>query len=304
MSNVTKAIPVLNVLGDGQYEFAHYQPWCRVAGKKLKFIDENIELTTNYDEGQSESEDDNQQAHNKSASKPSPPDPLPSIVHSHGQENVTGVNLGPSHIDIPSLLSRDSDTYLPSIVLPDIIEHESPRNDQRLPSQHGLSDPWSLQVQTSFVEDATSRQPENGGIPGGQRHIPSANKYSFPTVTCLGLCKSPLAIESRFPIKDSYKAELIRYYVDSLAPVFDICDAEMAFARTLVEMARTSHTLFDSIFAVSSKHLSSRSDEMKLQRPCSDCFQTAFNSCGTMLSSGLFASIVLLYFHEYIEGKI
>lgn len=291
-------------LSDGQFEFAHHQPWCRVTGKKFKFIDENIELYTNYDESPSESDGDSQQGHNKSASKSSLTFPLTSTQPSYSQPNTTDSNLGSSYLDIPSLLSGNGEVSLPGIELADDFRQGLSQHSQRPSFQYELRpNTWSLQDPGFLGGNTSARHHEANGRPEDQRHILPTGKDEFPHDTCLGLCKSPLPDDSKFPVKDRSEADLIRYYVDNLAPAFDLCDPEMTFARTLLEMAGSSHTLRHSILAVSEKHRTSLSGGAKVQRTCSACSQTAFTSTSTMVNEVIFASIILLYFHGHVEGK-
>lgn len=257
-----------------------------MAGKKLKFIDETVELSANYDGGLSESDenDQDQQDHNESISTPSIPSaPAPALPF-HNQ---------------PDAASTDLDLVNESR---GIIQPASAGDHLRSSQSGSRIHPWYSPALSGLARDPSTQHYEDYDIQGTPIHGSTVHTSVWPSIACLGACKSLLAVDSQFPVKEFPEAELIRYYVENLAPVFDLCDLEMNFTRTLLEVAGSFRGLLGAIYAVSEKSIGGFQRRTQLRKLCSQCFQAVSSSCDGMLDDSSFAFIVLSHFHERIEG--
>ncbi|KAF6823501.1 arca-like protein [Colletotrichum plurivorum] len=109
-----------------------------------------------------------------------------------------------------------------------------------------------------------------------------------------------------WPLRDRQEAFLYRYFVDSLAPLFDLCDSNRHFARVVPKRAVYCPTLLNAMFAAASKRLSRTMgvDAVIADRYHQRCLRSlipALSSSTAVVDDNLLAAVVILRFTEEVD---
>ena len=114
----------------------------------------------------------------------------------------------------------------------------------------------------------------------------------------------------QWPMKNDQEAMLFRYFIDTLAPRFDLCDDERHFAKAVPRQAVFCPTLLNAIMAVSAKQLSrtnTSSDSLIVDyyhQKCLDVLIPELSNSAAIMDTNLLAAIVILRYMEEIDVPI
>ncbi|KAI1752261.1 hypothetical protein F4782DRAFT_147987 [Xylaria castorea] len=279
-----------------EFEFPTEQKWCIVAGKRLAFIDETVETTANNEEEDREFRE--------------PLSPI-QILSDHEENEIPGL--------LPSPLARNS---TPDTVSGPGIEHGTDETDifSKSPSfpEHSngiisLLDPYTSSPEVVYHVLQGSSVPEFGsqGTQGVDSHSHVFAHVTYPShISCLGICEPFSAQASFFPLRELSEAESMRHYIDQVAPIFDLYDREMSFARSVPEAAGSRPMLMRIISNVATRHRESfhhhRPPLINTEdRPwCAGCLDRTLATRNRMLDGCVLATIVLLRFLVVIGSKL
>ena len=105
------------------------------------------------------------------------------------------------------------------------------------------------------------------------------------------------------------EAMLLRYFVESLAPLFDLCDHERHFATVVPRRAVICPPLMNAVLAASAKRLSRINDFDPLvvdryHQNCLDALIPALSSSVAIMDENLLTAIVILRFMEELDVPI
>ncbi|KAL9109913.1 MAG: hypothetical protein Q9227_005436 [Pyrenula ochraceoflavens] len=109
-----------------------------------------------------------------------------------------------------------------------------------------------------------------------------------------------------WPLHDKQEAYLMRYFVEKLAPWFDLCDNAKHFAQVVPQRAAVCLPLLYAIFAVSAKELSRTAvfDEKvsdQYHQMCLEYMIPAMNDTATIMDENMLAATVILRYLEELE---
>lgn len=102
---------------------------------------------------------------------------------------------------------------------------------------------------------------------------------------------------------------LFRYYIDSLTPLFDMCDEEKHFARIVPLRAATCCPLFHAILAYAAKHLSRLGNYKtevadRYHQKCLNALIPALSNSSAVIDENLLTSLILLRAMEEVDMPI
>ncbi|GAP92509.2 putative arca-like protein [Rosellinia necatrix] len=259
-------------IDEREFEFPTKQQWCIVAGKRLAFIDETVETTANHAEGGSDFD--------REFDKPLSPI---QILSSHGQNTVSDFLPPPSaQNSVADILNEpdheqgvgEAETFSQSSSYPEQSDHITPLLDRYASSPEIVYNVWQRSSGAEF----------DSHVPLGVDSHPHGSSF-----THLG------------------EAELMRYYIDQVAPIFDLYDREMNFARSVPEAAGLRPELMNIISIVATKHRECfyyhQSPPVSAEERawCVRCLERALTTSHRMLDGCVLATIVLLRFIDVIE---
>ncbi|KAI1363632.1 hypothetical protein F5Y08DRAFT_308983 [Xylaria arbuscula] len=285
-----------------EFQFPSKQKWFIFSGKRLAFIDETVETSTNY--GQ-EDFDFNVE----------PNEPLSLVPVLSNQEQIASSDLTASPL---------AQNHAPGTPTAAGAHHGRKETVTSLPSPsihrqlHPV--PFSLDQDISSPEDAlvTWHRPSVFGL-GSKRDYREDSYHQdnslihgicHPSLSCLGICEPLQSPTHIFPLRDFREAESIQYYASELAPNFDLYDREKNFARGIIEAVGERPILMGIISNLATKHResfhvhrSSRSETAN--RPwCTECLRGLVVTNNHMLDGCVLASIVLLRFSALLESLL
>ncbi|GKT88537.1 arcA-like protein [Colletotrichum tofieldiae] len=109
-----------------------------------------------------------------------------------------------------------------------------------------------------------------------------------------------------WPLRDRQEAFLYRYFVDRLAPFFDMCDSDKHFAKVVAKRAVQCPTLLNAMFSASAKRLSRTIgvDVAVADRYNQRCLRSlipALSSSTAVVDDNLLAAVVILRFTEEVD---
>ncbi|CCF40314.1 hypothetical protein CH063_10914 [Colletotrichum higginsianum] len=109
-----------------------------------------------------------------------------------------------------------------------------------------------------------------------------------------------------WPLRDRQEAFLYKYFVESLAPLFDMCDSDKHFAKVVPKRAVYCPTLLNAMFAASAKRLSRTMgvDGVIADRYHQRCLRSlipALSSSTAVVDDNLLAAVVILRFTEEVD---
>ncbi|KAK7432223.1 hypothetical protein QQZ08_001168 [Neonectria magnoliae] len=218
--------------GATQPEFSGSQVWCKTSGKKLKFLDQNLEVARDYEDGDDEDGDSRGSA-NRAPSSPTPAEAAPDPAKTQETSNRSTDVLSVRHVDVDGP-SNSSMRFSGSVAEPprlgfDVLQHSAQLVSMNTPPsfRHDHHDSQSY----SFASHST------------------LSPYSI-----LQYGASPRLDVSGAPLNERGKADLFRYYVRNIGPAFDSYDPNKYFTEMIPSQATLSPPLLELILAVSAWH--------------------------------------------------
>lgn len=283
-----------------EFQFPSEQKWFMFSGKRLAFIDETVETSTNYgqddfgfDAGLNESSSLVPALSNQEQNES--PDLAPSPL-AQNQAPGTPTDPGARHG------TDETGTFLPS---PSLRRHHyllSSNLERNSSSPEDVSVAWHRPSITELRS--------KGGYRADTGYHGSSLTHGIyhPSLSCLGICEPLQSQAHTFPLRDFREAESIQYYTIELAPNFDLYDREKSFARGIVEAIGERPVLMGIISNLAATHREgfrrNRLSHVKVDRPwCIECIQEVMTVGNNMLDGCVLASIVLLRFPALIECK-
>ncbi|KAI0424285.1 hypothetical protein F5Y09DRAFT_324826 [Xylaria sp. FL1042] len=267
-----------------EFEFPGEQKWCMFSGKRFTFIDETVETYANYGE-------------HVSGFHAELSEPLSSMRISLDQ----GQTIPDS---VPSLLNKNSS----NIYDPDV-EHGTDgaglflQSPSFLDQRHGIV---SLTNRSSSSPEYEYSTLQRSSIPDFDTQVDDGVNSA---ASCFGECKPSSAQTPVFPLSDFSEAKSIRYYIDHVAPIFDLYDKQFNFSTSVPEAAGSSPTLMSIISTLATEHRESfRYNRLSLVSTkrswCSKCLRRVLATYGRMLDGDVLSSIVLLRFLAVIRTAL
>ncbi|KAH8166886.1 hypothetical protein CIB48_g1335 [Xylaria polymorpha] len=113
-----------------------------------------------------------------------------------------------------------------------------------------------------------------------------------------------------FPLREPGEAESMRYYIDQVAPIFDLYDREMNFASSVPEAAGSRPMLMSIISTVATRHRESfrcnRESPVSAEARswCVRCLERALTTSNRIVDGCVLATIVLLRFLDAIRSIV
>lgn len=241
------------------YEFATNQHWCKTPNS-LHFIDETQELTTNY-EGYFGQEELAESPVDWNHSNYSTPDP---VIASASPSGIPAPTL-PARIDeFNSAQRRDYDHRRKRLRFDsrasrsDISFEASPgQSGAFIPSptsasslqEHDLSKPLDW---LRIIDQSPNSTANLVNLSPIILHNTTFDNATSPTTESLARIYLDTPV---WPLREKVEAHLMRYFVEDLAPCFDLCDPARHFATVVPHRAAVCPILLNAIFACSARHL-------------------------------------------------
>lgn len=222
-------------------EFSDSQVWCKTSGKKLKFLDQSLEVARCYEEDDDDDEE-----------------PIPIVRH----PATRGVDSSSGHL--PDSAPDPTKALKTAIWGIDSLAVRSVDDEATSSSAAGFSRPADtprLTFDTPQRSDLLAMT-----TPPSLRHNLSEQShddhhaYSFASRSTLSPYSilqygaSPRLEVSSAPLNERGKADLFRYYVRNIGPAFDSYDPNKYFTERIPSQATLSSPLLELILAVSAWH--------------------------------------------------
>ncbi|KAF4987038.1 hypothetical protein FDECE_15634 [Fusarium decemcellulare] len=280
---------------DPHPEFSTSQVWCRTSGKKLKFLDQSLEIARYYDDdAESDAESRQRQnpplRHNLDDSvSPSSPHRLQPVT-SHASTSSAG-SAGPTqqpHRDHPSPVQGSA-------------TGSSPRVNPCPPQRSGYSGqvlhhvPRLEHAGGYGLDDPRRYHPFSSQSPSSSNAYSRYRAYDLPPA----------------PLNDHVKAKLFRHYIKNIAPAFDSYDPNRYLADCVPSLAATCPPFLELILLVAARHLdgveghipSSELGSYGQPLPPMDDFLDKLIQSG-MDMSHLDVAMLLYHFVQNLQGEI
>ncbi|KAL0932155.1 arca-like protein [Colletotrichum truncatum] len=228
---------------DQLYEFSDAQKWCKVSGKRIRFIDETADINSIHNED-FESDDD---IISDEESPPSPPKPTQRAIREDtnnvaysSQRNGKTPETNAKRLGEGDALPIERGQPYPLIKLPALHPH---------PTFHSPDSLGHLSIDEPPQTFSPAPRSQLSGPIGSISSIGS-NSWS----------EDPSLPEPRrsfhttnFPLKDYREANLIRYFIEVIAPFFDCGDPRDRFRTLLPQQAAKSPLLLNAVLAIAAK---------------------------------------------------
>lgn len=217
-------------------EFSDSQVWCKTSGKKLKFLDQSLEVARCYEDDDDDDEDPivrHPAARRAESSPVHPPDPAKAL-----KTAIWG-------IDSLAVRSADDDAASTSAA-----GFSRPADTPRLTFDTPQRSDHLLTMTTppSLRHDLSEQSHDD-------RHAYSfASRSTLSPYSILQYGASPRLEVSSAPLNERGKADLFRYYVRNIGPAFDSYDPNKYFTERIPSQATLSSPLLELILAVSAWH--------------------------------------------------
>ena len=219
-----------------QHSFSSDQTWCRTNGKKLRFLDQTLEVVRSYDDDESGSDGDSNTASNEVPIDHSPP--TSALISARAQKRALspGNGTGERPKSSGSFLSFQHPT-LETAGAPALARQEHEPSPHSASSEHGQFLGTSFPRRDFSIDllEAIGLVPDEGSYP----LLNPQDQFSFHS--------------SFTKLRRVEKERLLRHFVDNLGPAFDLFDHGLA--TELPERATAYSPLLDLILSVSAKHL-------------------------------------------------
>ncbi|KAF4838593.1 hypothetical protein CGCTS75_v000342 [Colletotrichum tropicale] len=278
----TRVVSVhITVTGDGdgnrgepQYEFSETQKWCKINSKRIRFIDETTDINSIHNDDYDSDEDI------VSEEEPAPPSP-PKANQRRRRESSNRVAWAPfSDVGNSNLNSS------------------GPEEGSPLPVERGI--PYPLTKLPALHPHAPYDSPDSAGqaslddLPRTVSPVPRSQLSgpigSISSIGSNSVSEDPSLPEpqrsfhsSNFPLKDHREANLVRYFLEFIAPPFDYGDPHHRFTTVLPQHAAISPLLLNAILAIAAK---SRDEEVTLaffDKPAEHYYAVALNLLSPVL---------------------
>ncbi|KAK7397751.1 hypothetical protein QQX98_012878 [Neonectria punicea] len=218
--------------GATQPEFSGSQVWCKTSGKKLKFLDQSLEVARYY-EDDDDDDGDSRASANRAPSSPAPADAAPGPAKAQKTSHWSTDVLPVRQVDADGR-SNSSMGFSGSMV-------ETPRLGFDVSQQSAQL--LSMNTPPSFRSDHDDPQSYS-----------FASRSTLSPYSILQYDASPRLDVSGAPLNERGKADLFRYYVRNIGPAFDSYDPNKYFTERIPSQATLSPPLLELILAVSAWH--------------------------------------------------
>lgn len=285
-----------------EYVFAEDQPWPWPKTKRLSFVDETQDLASIYEEDLLLNE---KRGLSRSTLIPS---------RSSTRQPPT-----PGIATIPR-----SDSGTPATPYTPRNGQPSPTKRRRLNHESSSSGEYQHDDETPTLESA-----EQGVTPSSSRQSISRSPYvrrfesdalelefssmnsphGEPPADHQAVVAPQIYIDNpQWPLRDLEQANLMRYYIENIAPFLDLCDLKRHFALVVPYRAASCPPLLNAIFAASARHLSrvAGADAWVADNYHSECLKSLIpllNDSTALTDENLLAAMIILRYHEEIECK-
>ncbi|KAH6984509.1 hypothetical protein BKA56DRAFT_581102 [Ilyonectria sp. MPI-CAGE-AT-0026] len=226
--------------GGTRPEFSDSQVWCKTSGKKLKFLDQSLEVARCYEDDDDEDEDPivrHPATHRVDSSSGHLPDPAPDSTKAL-KTTIWGIDsLAVRSVDDDAASSSAAGFSRPA---------DTPRLTFDTPQQpnHLLSMTTPPSLRHNLSEQSHD-----------DHHAYSfASRSTLSPYSILQYGASPRLEVSSAPLNERGKADLFRYYVRNIGPAFDSYDPNKYFTERIPSQATLSSPLLELILAVSAWH--------------------------------------------------
>lgn len=110
-----------------------------------------------------------------------------------------------------------------------------------------------------------------------------------------------------WPLKSAQEAQLMRFFVEKIAPAIDLCDRDRHFALVVPQRASQCPILLNAVFAASARHLSTISDfdpivSNKYNQECLKHLIPKLSDADAITDENLLAATVILRHLEELES--
>ncbi|KAK6001804.1 hypothetical protein QM012_002294 [Aureobasidium pullulans] len=109
-----------------------------------------------------------------------------------------------------------------------------------------------------------------------------------------------------WPLKSAQEAQLMRFFVEKIAPAIDLCDRDRHFALVVPQRASQCPILLNAVFAASARHLSTISEfdpivSNKYNQECLKHLIPKLSDADAIMDENLLAATVILRHLEELE---
>ncbi|KAL0777271.1 hypothetical protein CaCOL14_006789 [Colletotrichum acutatum] len=223
--------------GEAQYEFSDTQKWCRVSGKRIRFIDETADINSLHNDGFDSDDEDFISIEDH---PPSPPAPPPRRTKKRQDAFIK-----PSSTNRPS---RNSDAAA------------NETGQSPLPIEKGQ--PYPLTKLPALHPHPAFRSPSSGHLEpdDAPRSFSPVPRSAISEIGSGSHCDDPSLPEPRrsfssanFPLEDRREADLVRHFREFIAASFDYGDPHNRISVLLLQHAALSPVLLNAVLAVAAK---------------------------------------------------
>ncbi|CAI0646505.1 unnamed protein product [Colletotrichum noveboracense] len=293
-----------------EYSFANNQTWVRTTNRSFSFVDETEDVVNIHASSVPNGEGDGQNnvylGAPRRADSPdylallsAPNSPVPEL-----SSRNSGLSTQGSHGDLRGADRRQRPTR--------------PRRSTNSTTSEAVNRSPKLQTHAETPSSNTNTTTTSIVIPWERLDLGSEITLDFPNIH---LALEP--IEPNFddtltphdrtyvetplwPLRDRQEAFLYRYFIDSLAPLFDLCDSGRHFARVVPKRAVYCPTLLNAMFSAAAKRLSRTMgvDAVIADRYHQRCLRSlipALSSSTAVVDDNLLAAVVILRFTEEVD---
>ncbi|KAF7542237.1 hypothetical protein G7Z17_g11763 [Cylindrodendrum hubeiense] len=226
--------------GGARPEFSDSQVWCKTSGKKLKFLDQSLEVARYYEDDDDEEDEPD--------AKPAAPraGPSPDTAPDPTKDSAKALKTPIWGIDTLAVRNADDDGASRSAAGFPRPTGDTPRLAFGTPqrSDHLLA----MTTPPSMRHDLSEPSHDD------RQAYSFASRSTLSPYSILQYGASPRLEVSSAPLNERGKADLFRYYVKNIGPAFDSYDPNKYFTERIPSQATLSSPLLELILAVSAWH--------------------------------------------------
>ncbi|KAI0474609.1 hypothetical protein F4859DRAFT_74251 [Xylaria cf. heliscus] len=285
-----------------EFEFPTSQKWCIVAGKRLAFIDETVETTANHgEEGSGFDIEFTEPLSSVQILSDHEDNAVSDLIPTSLTQNSTAGTLNGPDVQHGT---DETDVFSQSPLFTEQNDRLVSLLDRYTPSPKAVYHVWQKSSLPEFESQGAHE------VDFRSHESPFARRTHSSHVSCLDICEPFPTQVTIFPLKELSEAEAMRYYINQVAPIFDLYDREMNFARSIPEAAGLHPMLTSIISTVATKHQGSfRSHRPSLVDAedsswCVGCLEKVLTTSNRMLDGCVLATIVLLRFLDVIRTTL